>query len=251
MAEQDLEPIDGRAWTDYIQRGRQHFDRVVRSRNVLVRNANELVGLLADAENDVFKTLALMEAAPAPDTAAEVRERLRAEAESFRDEFWPALDQRLHNLVASVTSLVDHTRPLVEFYSEEPDFQTEFRVLNAKVAEHPRSKFIRRLRNFLVHAGTAPLVSTMRLGGDASEPHLQIKLSAEGLLRWSGFHGEARSFIVEHPDGLPLRRIVGEYVTDMVELYEWLLAQYPRLHQPGRPPHHLREGRAPEIRYGS
>lgn len=215
-----------------------------------MRNANELVELLVDAENDASKALALIGAAPAPDTATEVRERLVSEAQSFKDEFWPTLDQRLHNLVASVTSLVDHTRPLVDFYSEEPEFQEEFRARNSRVAKHPRSKFIRRLRNFLVHAGMAPVVSTVRLGGDPSAPHLQVKLSAEGLLRWPGFDGEARSFIAEHTDGLPLLLVIGEYISDMVALYQWLFAQYPRLHEPGRPPRHLREGRTPQVRYG-
>jgi hypothetical protein len=34
-----LPPIDGNAWSAYIEGGRRHFDRVVRTRNVLVRNA--------------------------------------------------------------------------------------------------------------------------------------------------------------------------------------------------------------------
>ena len=60
VSAEKLPPIDGRAWSTYIEQGRAHFDRVVRSRNMFVRNANELVALLTDAEHDVLKALALM-----------------------------------------------------------------------------------------------------------------------------------------------------------------------------------------------
>jgi len=244
-----LPPIDGNAWSAYIEGGRRHFDRVVRTRNVLVRNANEVVALLTEAENNIFHALALMEAGPAGDTPEPTRQQLLEEATAYRDEFWQALDQRLHNLVASVGSLVDQTRPLIEFYDEEPAFQREFRRRNGAVAGHARSKFLMRLRNYLLHAGVAPLAQTMRLGGDPSEPHLEVKLSSQGLLLWSGFTGEVCQFIEDHPEGLHLRQIVREYVTDMVGVYDWLMEQYTTLHEPGTPPRHLREGRASEVLY--
>ena len=249
MGTSALPPIDGNAWTAYITGGRRHFDRVVRSRNVFIRNANELVGLLTDAEHNILHALALMEAGPAGDTPETTRQEFLQEAEAYRDEFWQALDQRLHNLVASLSSLVDQTRPLIAFYVEEPAFQQEFQRRNGAVAGHVRSKFVKRLRNYLLHAGVAPLVQSMRLGGDPSGPHLEIKLSSQGLLLWSGFTGEVRQFIEDHGDGLPLRRLVREYVTDMVGVYAWLLEQYTTLHETGTPPRHLREGHAPEILY--
>lgn len=244
-----LPPIDGNAWSAYISEGRRHFDRVVRSRNVFVRNANELVALLTDAENNIFHALALMEAGPAEDAPEPTRQELIDAAKAYRDEFWQVLDQRLHNLVASLASLIDQTRPLIAFYDQEPVFQQEFQRRNRAVAGHVRSKFVRRLRNYLLHAGVAPLVQTMRLGGDPSEPHLEIKLSSHALLLWSGFTGEVRQYIEDHADGLPLGRIVREYVTDMVGVYAWLMEQYTSLHEPGTPPRHLREGHAPEVLY--
>ena len=251
MTTSGLPPIDGNAWSAYSSEGRRHFDRVVRSRNVLVRNANDLVALLDDAERDILHALALMESGPvaSPTLDEETRQALLAEAEAYRQEFWPALDQRLHNLVASVSSLVDQTRPLVDFYGEEPAFQQEFRRRNDVVAGNPRSKFVRRLRNYLVHAGVAPLMQSMSLGSDPNQRHLEIRLSSRGLLQWSGFTGEVRQYIEQHEDGLHLYRIVGEYVTEMVELYAWLMAQYPTLHEPGVPPRHLSEGRAPVVHH--
>ena len=68
-------------------------------------------------------------------------------------------------------------------------------------------------------------------------------------MQWSGFTEEVRQYIEQHEDGLHLYRIVGEYVTEMVELYAWLLSQYSTLHEPGVPPRHLSEGRAPEVHY--
>lgn len=214
MTTSGLPPIDGNACSAYTSEGRRHFDRVVRSRNVLVRNANDLVALLDDAERDILHALALMESGPvaSPTLDEETRQALLAEAEAYRQEFWPTLDQRLHNLVASVASLVDQTRPLVDFYSEEPAFQQEFRRRNDVVAGNPRSKFVRRLRNYLVHAGVAPLMQSTSLVSDPNQRHLardQALLSRTAAVVWlhrrgAPVHRAARG----RPAPLPDRRRV-------------------------------------------
>lgn len=235
------EPIDGRAWSEYNRAGRAHFDRVQRSWTVFSRNANELVGLLHAVETDAVASLRLMQDFGSGDE----------ELDRFHREFWKTLDQRLHNLVSSAFSIVDHTRPLVTFYEDEPAFQDEFKAKNDVVARSPRASFLRRLRNYLLHYGVAPLMQTMSLGPTTSAEwdHLQIKLSARGLLAWSGWNQVQRQFLESFDGGPPLREVCVAYADDMRDLYTWLFQQHPALHVPAVPPPHLTEGRADWVRY--
>lgn len=173
------------------------------------------------------------------------------DVDKFHQEFWDALDQRLHNLVSSAASLVDHTRPLVDFYEYEPAFREEFKTRNETVAQSPRASFLRRLRNYLLHYGMAPLMETMRLETTTAEEwdHLRVQLSGDGLLGWDGWNRTQRAFISSFEGGPPLREICHAYADDMRELYAWLFEQFPRLHVPGEVPRHLREGRADWIQY--
>ena len=77
MTTSGLPPIDGNAWSAYTSEGRRHFDRVVRSRNVLVRNANDLVALLDDAEREILHALALMESGPVASPTLDARRSTR------------------------------------------------------------------------------------------------------------------------------------------------------------------------------
>lgn len=228
----DENAIDPTAWGDYVRNGLSHFERVVRSFNVFARNAGELVELLRAVETDVLSSLRLMGSTSSGDD----------EAEQFRQEFWGRLDQRLHNMVSAAASVVDHTRPLVEFYCQDGDFQTSWEERNVVVATSPRAQFLRRLRNYLLHSGMAPTTQTMRLGAGKSAEDwddLTIQLSAEGLLRYDGWNAGHRAFIQSFDGGPPLRRIAFEYAEDMASLYRWLFQQFPALHVAGVPPPHL------------
>jgi hypothetical protein len=241
MTDSSARPIDGNAWSEYIDTGRVHFNRVHRSWNVFWRNANEMVGLLRSVEADAVSSLRLMQEPSAGDQ----------ELTEFHREFWQALDQRLHNLLSSATSVIDHTRPLVAFYEHEPDFQAEFQDRNGRVASSPRATFLRRLRNYLLHYGVAPLMQTLRLGPTTAQEwdHLRVQLSGIRLLVWDGWNREQREFIGSFDNGPPLREICVQYAEDMRELYMWLFEQHARLHVPGVPPRHLTEGRADRVEF--
>lgn len=177
MSQDDRPPIDGNALSAYITGGREHFERVERALAVFARNASELLGHLRSVETNPLASIVLMQ-----------DPRGSGDHAATHRAFWDELDQRLHNLLASAASLIDHTRPLVRFYEHEPDFQAEWETRNRAVAASPRASFIRTLRNYLVHKGPAPLMQTMRLGPPmAAEEwdHLRIQLAGAGLLQWS------------------------------------------------------------------
>lgn len=222
----------GRAWLTYVSEGRAHFYRVGRSWNVFGRNAGELIGLLRSVETDVRSSLRLMQDPPAPEDEEEYR---------FHTEFWQQMDQRLHNMLSSAVSLVDHTRPLIKFYSHEADFSAEWATRSEKVATSDRALFLRKLRNYLLHHGMAPLMQTLHLEPVSADEfdHLEIKLSAAGLLAWPDWNAAHRKFISSFEGGPPLRQLTTAYAEDMQNLYMWLLEQQSVLHFPGVLPAHL------------
>lgn len=225
-------PIDPSAWGDYVRVGRNHFDRVVRSFNVFGRNAGELFRLLRAVETDFLSSMRLMESPGSDDE----------DGAKFREQFWGQLDQRLHNMVSSAIGVVDHTRPLVTFYDHEHDFVVEWERRSEKVAKSPHALFLRRLRNYLLHYGMAPVMQSMELGPPkslAEWDNLTIKLSARGLLRYPDWNASHREYIRSFDEGPPLRQITQEYADDMTGLYKWLFEQFSVLHPPGVPPPHL------------
>jgi hypothetical protein len=239
VTEEELPPIDGKAWMAYIRGGRAHFERVQRSWVVFWRNANDLLGLLHSVETNAVASLMLMQA---PRSG-------QVDVDEFHEEFWAALDQRLHNLVAAAVSLIDHTRPLIAFYEHEPAFRAEFERRNDAVRLSPRASFVRALRNYLVHYGVAPLMQTMTLRPTTSEDwdELRIKLSAQGLLRWEKWNQQQRAYLENFEDGPPLRDEFKAYVEDMRDVYNWLFQQHAKLHPPGEIPEHLKVGRANHV----
>lgn len=166
------------------------------------------------------------------------------ESVRLQGEFWGALDQRLHNMVSAAVSAVDQTRPLIDYYAHEAEFVAEWEKRNRVVRDSPRAQFLRRLRNYLLHYGVAPVMQTMH---SISVPipaknwdHLEIKLSADVLLRWKDWTTGARAFLEGFEgDGPQLSQVTQEYADDMMSLYGWLFSQYEVLHVPGIPPAHL------------
>jgi len=77
-------------------------------------------------------------------------------------EFWDEVDQRLHNELASAVSLVDHTRRLLtHFESDVPDVVASYRERNAGVMALNETRFLRDLRNYLLHYGVAPIIQSI------------------------------------------------------------------------------------------
>lgn len=218
--------ISGAAWGDYVRRGQDHFETLSRSYNIFAVNAGELWRHLAAAETNVAISIMLMQ--PGPRNSSDDRQ-----------EFWAEVDRLLHNMVASAVSVVDHTRPLIDNYSHEKAFVAAWKSRSDRVSQLLQTKFLRRLRNYLVHKGVAPVAVTMSLASKAAGEEWDgttIQLSGPGLLQNFDWNAELTAYIESFETGPPLRRITQEYADEMAGLYKWLLNQYSALHVPGVPP---------------
>jgi hypothetical protein len=198
----------------------------MRSWNVFRGNASELLELLVAVETNPGAQMWLTQ-----DTAG-VGEEQRA----FQINFWASLDQRLHNMVSSAITLVDQTRPLIKHYEQDQEFIVAFTERSEPVKNMPAAAFLRRLRNYLLHCGAAPVAHTIHLGPARGEggqwDNFEIQLSATGLLRWSGWTAASRDYVAQFTPGPPLRKLTEEYCEAMGNLYRWLFEQSAVLHAP-------------------
>lgn len=143
-----------------------------------------------------------------------------------------ALDRHLHNMIASAVKLVDHTRVLLKNYPESA-FAAEFARLNSAVADSQGTEFLRRLRNYLLHVGVAPISTTMTWV--PGQMDLRIWLDSRALLEWPGWTAPARRFIeTQEGDGVHIREVVENYAAAMEDLYRWVFDQFSGLHGSGR-----------------
>lgn len=203
----DARPVDGTRWGEWVRAGAERLDSLARSWTVFVRNTDELLDVLDRPNNDVALSMVLM---------GDDREAI--------GPFWGEVDQRLHNELASAVSLVDHTRRLLEYLgSDVSGIIAEYTDRNLKIMEMNETKFLRKLRNYLLHYGTAPILQSLNL---VSGEH-SLKLNAARLLRWPEWNVQMRKYlsVFGDRDGPLLRQEVAVYATAMSDMYRWLFEQ--------------------------
>ncbi len=217
MAENDA-PLDGNRWGQWIRAGAELWGVTYRSWSVFARNTDELIRLLNVPATDYRTAFLLMG--------------------DDRDEtqpFWDELDQRLHNQVASLVSLVDHTRPLLAFYQDDaPSVFSEYEQRNTVIREMSEAAFLRDLRNYLLHAGVPPILQTLALttaegtvvGPTGGTGHT-IKLSARYLLRWNKWSARSKVYLssFDDSDGPVISDDVAAHWEEMSALFTWLFQQ--------------------------
>lgn len=224
---EDLTPEEWQAQHERLERelrehpgqvARRRWDELGRVQMIWVRNTDELLALLQALHVDEELKVELIQ---------NVRPPLG------REEIMGQLDQKLHNMLAAATSLVDHTRRHMDKYSES-EFAVEFESRNKTVAEAPSSTFLRRLRNYLLHVGNAPFNLHAQFPTDHTDfdtIQLDIRLDPASLLKWDGWNSSSTSYIDSFPEGVPLPETVHEYATAMGGLYEWVARQFEVLHR--------------------
>jgi hypothetical protein len=223
----DPRPINGRLWGAWLRAGNDRWDVVRRSWSVSVRNTTELIDLLKVPATKIAFSLQLM------NDDQEVM------------PFWQELDQRLHNQLASAVSLVDHTRRLLDYYATDfPTMVAEYKRRNEGVTEMSEAAFLRDLRNYLVHYGTAPVIQSLALGqiNDVGMSGHSLKLSSKSLLEWGGWKARSRDYLSTFADrdGPVLGKDVAAYANVMSELFRWLFEQRPVVNSDANVPDRFR-----------
>jgi hypothetical protein len=133
----------------------------------------------------------------------------RSAFEAFLDE----VDRLLHNYLAAVGSLRDHTRVLWQKYL--PDDETYAERAGATFAQSGLCLFVQNLRNYTLHSNL-PITRGHMSWERGSEITTGVQMNRTNLLKWPKWPSLAKRYLAElQEDGIDLAELVASY-TDTV-----------------------------------
>lgn len=178
---------------------------------VFLPNLRELLALLEQAATDEQLAIELVQNVRPP----VVRERFQA-----------LVTQRLHNYLASTTSLVDHVRRVMRGRSDP--LAEEYERRKAALRQHPEVDFMVGLRNFTLHR-VLPLVghtlSIQNVNTAGQSMASEVQLSVAELLEWKGWSAGSRTYVKGQGDGVVLRAVVRLHGELIASFSVWLHTQ--------------------------
>jgi len=135
----------------------------------------------------------------------------------------------LHNYVAAVVTLVDHTRNHMRQY-EDTEVWEQYQSRLEVVRRRGVSPFMSKLRNYLLHYRVPPIGLTVHYDGQSKETTVTLFLERDKCLEWKDWPTAARAYLAEQPEQISLRVVVREYAVLIEDLYRWLYEQFTVLH---------------------
>ena len=135
--------------------------RLRRTHEVIAGNLRELDKLIEGPEQDWHLALNLVSNTGSHD----------AEQEAYFNEF----DRLLHNVVAAIGTLIDHTRVVARRYEGTP-FYDEYTRRVQQVGALPAARFVKDLRNYMLHRSLPAPYNQVTL----TQQKVTYQLHAEG-----------------------------------------------------------------------
>jgi hypothetical protein len=137
----------------------------------------------------------------------------------------------LHNFLAGANTLIDHTRVLTtELYAETP-FNGEYQAKVKEIfGDAPITRFVKGLRNWMVHRGLVPVavVSTLGVRDESSTSRLVLILA--DLKCWDRWDASAKTYLAEHSTDVSLEVLVRSYASLVEGFYAWLGTRLGEVH---------------------
>jgi hypothetical protein len=131
--------------------------------------------------------------------------------------FLREVSRLLHNYLASVGSLRDHTRRLWNKYLPPEEYREKARVT---FAESGLCVFVQNLRDYSLHRKLPVAYGHMFF--DQDELVAAVKLDRADLLKWSKWPPLAKGYLTSLPeDDIDLRAIVDDYTTSVRDFNHW------------------------------
>lgn len=137
----------------------------------------------------------------------------------------------LHNYVASVMTLVEHTRIFARETYEKTQFWTEYQAaINARF-ESPLPHFVQDLRDYTLHY-RLPMTGAST-SWKQGEEHLKtrIMLDVESFRDWNGWSPQARENLKGLAKDAELLEIIEAYFFTVQGFYQWLAKRQAELHR--------------------
>jgi hypothetical protein len=155
--------------------------------------------------------------------------RNREAFEAFLDE----VDRLLHNYLASVTSLRDHTRRLwTKLPPADPAVRSEYQArVDATFTDSPLANFVHGLRNFSMHRQLPVVRGQLTWTPDTGETSAVV-VSSSALREWDGWNASARAFLEDADEDVDLQAVVAGYSALVQDFHQWFGVAFVGGHLP-------------------
>jgi hypothetical protein len=157
------------------------------------------------------------------------RDDKRQDFEQFLDE----VDRHLHNFVASVATLRDHTRRVWNKHAPaQADMQAEYkRRITETFAESPLASFVQQLRNYTLHRRLPIAQGTLSWQRDEAIVSRVVLVKGE-LARWEKWPSTARQFLDEGDGDIDLLDVITGYAAKVASFNDWFGRAFVASHLP-------------------
>ena len=216
MTADQPETVDFAALHEQIQShpgtiARRAWDSLVDIHAVMNANQAELLAFIVAVEQDPESPRLAGNVGPTEPRRAMFRELIRL----------------LHNYVASVGTLVDHTRNLTRRY-EGTDTYTGYETRRLDAISNEVVSFVSKLRNYVLHVGVPAVGIQFRFSDGAQS--VVLFFDRDMALAWKDWPKAARSYLEAKPKEFPIVAVIQEYAAVIEGLYRWLYEQFEPLH---------------------
>ncbi|RKN68406.1 hypothetical protein D7252_12980 [Microbacterium sp. CGR2] len=142
-------------------------------------------------------------------------------------EFWLTAFLLLANYTSMNATLIDHCRALMSKY-KDTEFALQDEQRRAPLVTAPVGRFIKDLRNVIVHQSAPPLEFEVRV----QDGHLtrSAKLNSAAMLTNERFTAGAKEYL-SGKESIVITEAVTEYAALREDYYGWLFDQFEDVHE--------------------
>lgn len=137
----------------------------------------------------------------------------------------------LHNFLSGASTLIDHTRNLMdELYAGQP-FRGEYQAkLDEAFKKSNIAGFVKGLRNWMSHRGIVPVMMQATVDAALETVTLSIVLDIAELKLWDKWDLRAKQYLADARPPLRLSDVVQGYHDLVEQFYRWLVGRMQQIH---------------------
>lgn len=142
--------------------------------------------------------------------------------------------RRLHNFVASVLSLIDHTRNLhKELYSGTGMFPEYNQKVKLEFENDPLSQFVIKLRQYCQHYQAPDIGTTFSItrNGNSFDEKRTVVLFTENLKTFDGWNVKAKEYLNSLDKEIDILQLVTAYRDKVIKFYQWFQTHQVEIHK--------------------
>ena len=140
------------------------------------------------------------------------------------------VNRHLHNFLTSITTLIDHTRSLMDEDFVKPEHRQEYQIkVEAVFANDPLAQFLKKFRNYITHYEIPHIGLDIQFGSIAAgvEPR-QLFIELDQLKDGFDWSPASRKFIEMNKPKMRMLKLVDDYGLKSKNFYDELMLTFQK-----------------------